>query len=62
MENFLEYTPIQRQLISHFLTLGVSAMACGFVYFLATIKRSAPRYQASSVLSAVVMVSAFFIL
>lgn len=62
MENFLVYTPIQRQLISHLLTLGVSAMACGFVYFLVTIKRSAPRYQTSSVLSAVVMVSAFLIL
>ena len=62
MENFLVYTPIQRQLISHLLTLGVSAMACGFVYFLVTIKRSAPRYQPSSVLSAVVMVSAFLIL
>ena len=34
LENFLEYTPIQRQLISHLLTLGVSAMACGFVYFI----------------------------
>lgn len=62
MENWLVYTPIQRQLISHFLTLGVGAMACGFVYFLLTLKRSAPRYQPSSVLSAVVMVSAFLIL
>lgn len=62
LENFLEYTPIQRQLISHLLTLGVSSMACGFVYFLATIKRSAPRYQPSAVFSAVVMVSAFLIL
>ncbi|MGV2829446.1 bacteriorhodopsin [Myxosarcina sp. GI1(2024)] len=62
MENFLTYTPIQRQLISHLLTLGVSAMACGFVYFIVTLKRSAPRYQPSSVLSAVVMVSAFLIL
>ncbi|MGF1487884.1 MAG: bacteriorhodopsin [Prochloraceae cyanobacterium] len=62
MENFLEYTPIQRQLISHLLTLGVSTMACGFVYFLATMKSAAPRYQASSVFSAVVMVSAFLIL
>ena len=62
MENFLVYTPIQRQLISHLLTLRVSTMACGFVYFVTTIKRSAPRYQASSVLSAVVMVSAFLIL
>lgn len=62
MENWLVYTPIQRQIVSHLLTLGVGAMACGFVYFLLTIKRSAPRYQPSSVLSAVVMVSAFLIL
>lgn len=62
MENWLVYTPIQRQLVSHLLTLGVSTMACGFVYFLVTLKRSAPRYQPSSVLSAVVMVSAFLIL
>ncbi len=62
LENYLEYTPIQRQLISHLLTLGVSTMACGFVYFIVTLKRSAPRYQISSILSAVVMVSAFLIL
>jgi len=62
MENFLVYTPLQHDLISHLLTLGVGAMAVGFVYFLMTMGRSASQYRPSSVLSAVVMVSAFLIL
>lgn len=62
MENFLVYTPLQHDLISHLLTLGVGAMAVGFVYFLTTMGRSESRYRPSSVLSAVVMVSAFLIL
>lgn len=61
-ENLVEYTPLQHDLISHFLTIGVSAQAVGFVYFMATRNRSAPRYQPASVLSSVVMVSAFLIL
>lgn len=62
LENILLYTPLQHDLISHLLTLGVGAMAVGFVYFVITMRRSAPEYQPSSVLSAVVMVSAFLIL
>lgn len=62
MENLLVYTPLQYQLISHLLTLGVSAMAVGFIYFILSRKRSADRYLPSSSLSAVVMISAFFIL
>lgn len=62
MENFLTYTPLQHDLISHLLTLGVGAMAVGFVYFVLTMNRSASQYRPSSVLSAVVMVSAFLIL
>jgi len=62
MENLLTYSPVQHQLISHLLTLGVSAMAVGFVYFITTNKRSLPRFQPSSTLSAIVMVSAFLIL
>ncbi|WP_413160941.1 bacteriorhodopsin [Capilliphycus salinus ALCB114379] len=62
LENLLTYSPLQHQLISHLLVLGVSAQAVGFVYFTATRKRSAPKYQPSSVLSSVVMVSAFLIL
>lgn len=62
MENLFTYSPLQHQLISHLLILGVSAQAVGFVYFVGTRKRSASRYQPSSILSAVVMVSAFLIL
>lgn len=62
LENFLVYTPLQHDLISHLLTLGVGAMAVGFVYFVLTINRSASQYRPSSVLSGVVMVSAFLIL
>lgn len=62
MENFLTYTPLQHDLISHLLTLGVGAMAVGFVYFVMTMGRSASQYRPSAVLSAVVMVSAFLIL
>lgn len=62
LENLFIYTPLQHDIISHLLTLGVGAMATGFVYFVLTMRRSKPRYQPSSVLSAVVMVSAFLIL
>jgi bacteriorhodopsin len=62
LENFLVYTPLQHDLISHLLTLGVGAMAVGFVYFITTMGRSESQYRPSSVLSAVVMVSAFLIL
>lgn len=48
MENLLTYSPVQHQLISHLLTLGVSAMGVGFVYFMTTTKQSSPRFQPSS--------------
>ncbi|GAB4243478.1 MAG: bacteriorhodopsin-like [Elainellaceae cyanobacterium] len=59
-ENLLTYTPLQHDLVSHVLTLGYAAQAAGLVYFLATLSNIAPRYRLSSVLSAVVMSSAFF--
>ena len=62
LENFLVYTPLQHDIISHLLTLGVAAMAVGFVYFTLTMGRAESQYRPSSVLSAVVMVSAFLIL
>ncbi len=58
-ENLLTYLPIQHDIISHVLALGFAAQAAGLVYFLATLNNIAPRYRLSSVLSAVVMVSAF---
>ncbi|MBE9181683.1 bacteriorhodopsin [Oculatella sp. LEGE 06141] len=58
-ENILAYSPLQHDIISHVLTLGYAAQAAGLVYFLATLSNIAPRYRLSSVLSAVVMSSAF---
>ncbi|MFG1756446.1 bacteriorhodopsin [Micromonospora echinofusca] len=60
VENLFGYNVIQYTLVSHVLTLGFAVMAAGLVYFLATRGSAAPRYQLASVLSAVVMVSAFF--
>ncbi|MCL7459494.1 bacteriorhodopsin-like [Micromonospora sp. MSM11] len=60
IENLFGYNVIQYTLVSHVLTLGFAVMAAGLVYFLATRGSAAPRYQLASVLSAVVMVSAFF--
>jgi bacteriorhodopsin len=62
LENLLSYSVIEFQLVSHILVLGYAAMAGGFVYFLATQKSVAPRYQVASVLGAIVMVSAFLLL
>jgi len=62
LENMLTYTPIQWQLVAHILILGFASMAAGFVYFLTTIRDVAPRYRISSVLGAIVMVSAFLLL
>lgn len=62
LENILIYTPLQHDIVSHLLTLGVGSMAVGFVYFILTRKKAAPAYQPSSTLSAIVMVSAFLIL
>ncbi|MFI6243174.1 bacteriorhodopsin [Micromonospora sp. NPDC050795] len=58
-ENEFSYNVIQYTLVSHVLTLGYAVMAAGLVYFLATMSNIAPRYRLASVLSAVVMVSAF---
>jgi bacteriorhodopsin len=58
-ENLLIYTPAQHAIIANVLTLGYAAQAAGLVYFLATQNSIAPRYRLSSVLSAVVMASAF---
>ncbi|MBQ1025222.1 bacteriorhodopsin [Micromonospora sp. C95] len=59
-ENEFGYNVIQYTLVSHVLTLGYAVMAAGLVYFLLTMSGVAPRYRLASVLSAVVMISAFF--
>ncbi len=62
MENYLEFTPIQYDLVTSIFTIGVAAHLAALVYFLSTSKRVSPRFRPASVLSAVVMVSAAFLL
>jgi|TARA_B100001939_G_scaffold346820_1_gene366635 bacteriorhodopsin len=50
------------QLVEHVLTLGYAAMAASLLYFILTIRTTAPKYRPSSVLSVVVMVSALLLL
>ncbi len=50
------------QMVAHVLTLGYAVMLAALFYFILTIKTVAPRYRTSSVLSVVVMVSAFLLL
>lgn len=50
------------QMVAHVLTLGYAVMLAGLFYFILTIKNVAPKYRISSVLSVVVMVSAFLLL
>ena len=50
------------QLVEHVLTLGYAAMAASLLYFILTIRTTAPKYRPSSVLSDVVMVSALLLL
>ena len=56
------YSEMAYQITSHVLTLGYSVMFAALLYFVLTIKTSAPKYQISSVLSGVVMVSAALLL
>ena len=50
------------QMVAHVLTLGYAVMLAGLFYFILTIRHVAPRFRISSVLSVVVMVSAFLLL
>lgn len=56
------YSEMAYQIVSHVLTLGFAVMLAGLFYFILTIKTVAPKYRMSSVLSVVVMVSAFLLL
>lgn len=56
------YSEMGFQMTSHVLTLGYACMLAGLLYFALTIKTVAPRFRISSVLSVVVMVSAFLLL
>lgn len=50
------------QMVAHVLTLGYAVMLAGLLYFALTMRTVAPRFRISSVLSVVVMVSAFLLL
>ena len=50
------------QIVSHVLTLGYAVMLAALFYFVLTIRSVAPKYRISSILSVVVMVSAFLLL
>src|SRR6056297_4183661 len=56
------FTEMAYQMSAHVLTLGYAIMLAGLLYFILTIKTVAPKYRISSVLSVVVMVSAFLLL
>ncbi|MEL6271183.1 MAG: bacteriorhodopsin [Chloroflexota bacterium] len=61
-ENFYAYTPMEYFMVAHTLTLGFAVMLAALIYFVLTIRTVAPRFRISSILSVVVMVSAFLIL
>ncbi|MFD0930990.1 bacteriorhodopsin [Psychroflexus salinarum] len=56
------FSEMAYQMVAHVLTLGYAVMLAGLLYFVLTIKSVAPKYRISSVLSVVVMVSAFLLL
>lgn len=61
-ENYFEYEPMSFDMVAHVLTLGYATMLAGLFYFILTLRTVAPKYRISSVLSVVVMVSAFLLL
>jgi bacteriorhodopsin len=56
------FSEMAYQMVAHVLTLGYAVMLSSLFYFVLTIKSVAPKYRISSVLSVVVMVSAFLLL
>ena len=56
------FSEMAYQLSAHVLTLGYAVMLAALFYFILTIKSVAPKYRTSSILSVVVMVSAFLLL
>lgn len=57
-----EISPMTYDIVSHTLTVGFSVMVAALFFFVLTARTVAPRFRLSSVLSVVVMVSAFLIL
>jgi bacteriorhodopsin len=50
------------EIVSHILTLGYASMAAAMLFFVLTKNNSLPKFQMSSVISVVVMVSALLLL
>ena len=50
------------EIVSHILTLGYASMAAALLFFVLTKNSTLPKYRMSSVISVVVMVSAFLLL
>jgi bacteriorhodopsin len=57
-----EISPMTYDMVAHTLTVGFSIMLAALFYFVLTMRGVAPRFRVSSILSVVVMVSAFLIL
>jgi len=63
MENCLEYTPLQFELVGHALVIGYAAQLAGFIYFGMTINMTKGKnYRLSSIYGMIVMASAFVLL
>lgn len=63
MENCLQYSPLQFELVGHALVIGYAAQAAGFIYFAMTMNMTKGRnYQLCSIYGMIVMLSAFLLL
>ena len=62
LENIVEFTPAQFDLMSTILTIGYAAHFAGLAYFILTRKNVAPRYRSMTTMSVVVMLSAALLL
>ena len=62
LENIVEFTPAQFDLMSTVLTIGYAAHFAGLAYFILTRKNVAPRYRSMTTMSVVVMLSAALLL
>ena len=62
LENVVEFTPAQFDLMSTVLTIGYAAHFAGLAYFILTRKNVAPRYRSMTTMSVVVMLSAALLL
>jgi len=50
------------EIVNHILTLGYAAMAAALLFFILTKNSCLPKYRMSSIISVVVMTSAFLLL